>query len=121
MTTKRVNRYYCDHCRKGGCNAGAIRRHESVCFFNPHRGCLVCGLERTEVALNVALLEHMTPDDLLKTGVCPACVCAAVAVFNKNAAPFEHDTGYSERITFEYQKALDEWNNQRAQMSAITP
>ena len=42
MKTKRVNRYYCDFCGKGGCSAGHMRRHEERCTLNLQRECGVC-------------------------------------------------------------------------------
>lgn len=43
MRVKRVNRYYCEHCNKGGCSAGHMRRHEERCTLNPER---VCGMHQ---------------------------------------------------------------------------
>ena len=42
MKTKKVNRYYCDHCNKGGGSAGHMRRHEERCTLNPQRVCGMC-------------------------------------------------------------------------------
>ncbi|MEN6426073.1 MAG: hypothetical protein ABFE13_11960 [Phycisphaerales bacterium] len=39
MRTERVNRYYCDFCKKSGCSAYHIRRHEERCTLNPGRKC----------------------------------------------------------------------------------
>lgn len=44
MRTKRVNRYYCDFCKKSGCSAGHMRRHERHCTMNPKRTCGVCAM-----------------------------------------------------------------------------
>ncbi len=44
MKTKKVNRYYCDYCRKAGCAAGHMKHHESHCTMNPNRTCGVCGI-----------------------------------------------------------------------------
>ncbi len=44
MKTKRVNRYYCDFCKKSGCSAGHMKKHESRCTLNPNRECGVCRL-----------------------------------------------------------------------------
>ena len=48
MKTKRVNRYYCDYCKKSGCSAGHMRRHEERCTMNPERTCRVCKLVEAE-------------------------------------------------------------------------
>ena len=42
MITKKLNRYYCEYCKKSGCNANVIRKHESACTLNPNRVCRVC-------------------------------------------------------------------------------
>ena len=42
MRTKRVNRYYCEFCRKSGGSAGHMVRHEEHCTMNPHRKCRMC-------------------------------------------------------------------------------
>lgn len=44
MKTKRVNRYYCDHCKKQGGSASRMSRHEKRCTLNPNRECGVCDL-----------------------------------------------------------------------------
>lgn len=44
MRTKKVNRYWCDHCNKAGLQAGAMRKHEKHCTMNPARSCRVCVL-----------------------------------------------------------------------------
>ena len=42
MRTKKVNRYYCDFCKKAGCSAGHMRKHEAGCTNNPNRVCGMC-------------------------------------------------------------------------------
>lgn len=42
MRTKKVNRYYCDFCGRGGCAAGHMAKHEKRCTKNPNRECGVC-------------------------------------------------------------------------------
>ena len=42
MKTRKVNRYYCDFCKKQGGSASHMRRHESACTMNPKRICRVC-------------------------------------------------------------------------------
>lgn len=44
MRTKKVNRYWCDHCNKAGLSASAMTRHEAHCTLNPARNCRVCTL-----------------------------------------------------------------------------
>ena len=42
MRTRRVNRYYCDFCKKAGCSKYHLARHEAACTMNPKRICRVC-------------------------------------------------------------------------------
>ena len=42
MKKKMMWRYYCDFCKKAGCHAGHMRRHEERCTANPNRKCGMC-------------------------------------------------------------------------------
>lgn len=42
MRRKQVWRYYCDHCKKSGCSASHLAKHERGCTANPNRACGVC-------------------------------------------------------------------------------
>ncbi|KKM86434.1 hypothetical protein LCGC14_1279130 [marine sediment metagenome] len=42
MRVRRVNRYYCDFCGKGGCAGGHMKKHEAHCTLNPNRICRFC-------------------------------------------------------------------------------
>jgi hypothetical protein len=44
MIRKRVWRYYCEHCHRGGCSASAMASHERSCTLNPDRVCKMCAL-----------------------------------------------------------------------------
>lgn len=44
MKTKKVNRYYCEYCKKSGCVARWIKKHEERCTLNPNRYCGYCHL-----------------------------------------------------------------------------
>lgn len=61
MRTKKVNRYWCDFCNKGGLQAGAMRNHELHCTLNPDRECRVCNLKDNHGAPLAKLME-MLPD-----------------------------------------------------------
>lgn len=39
MKVKKVNRYYCEFCKKAGCSGGHIAKHEKHCTMNPNRIC----------------------------------------------------------------------------------
>ncbi|GAF80064.1 unnamed protein product [marine sediment metagenome] len=42
MRVKKVNRYYCDFCKKAGCSGGHMKKHEERCTLNPNRICGMC-------------------------------------------------------------------------------
>lgn len=42
MKIKKVNRYYCEFCKKSGCSAYHIQKHEKSCTSNPNRKCKMC-------------------------------------------------------------------------------
>jgi hypothetical protein len=88
---KQVWRYYCEHCKKSGCNAVAIRDHEEGCTANPARVCKLCkaaGLEGNHNSVpdlvfifkaneTLPVVEQMK---LLRESVegCPACILATL-------------------------------------------
>jgi len=62
MITKKVNRYYCDFCKKSGGAAGHMKKHESRCTMNPNRECGMCkmmGYNQPDLAEIIALLPEM--------------------------------------------------------------
>jgi hypothetical protein len=62
MITKKVNRYYCEYCKKAGCSAGHIRSHERHCTLNPNRECRMCDiLQNGKPNLNylIGFLPHI--------------------------------------------------------------
>ena len=93
MKAKKVWRYWCDYCKKGGCRKDAIARHEQSCIRNPNRVCRMC--------LKAGLAQQKT-EDLIKAfrgaeaegeekavvalreaaNGCPACMLTAVAKLN---------------------------------------
>lgn len=42
MKIIKKNVYYCDHCKKKGLSAGAMKSHEKHCTGNPKRECAMC-------------------------------------------------------------------------------
>lgn len=123
MHTKKVPRYYCDHCSRGGFHSVRIADHEKVCYLNPARVCDLC--ERVEAqqkpladlfALFVVFGSYH-PDEIADplpadcdavlaaleaaTRGCPACMLAAAMTSHKAYGVFV-DVGYADR-----KKALD--------------
>lgn len=64
VRTKKVNRYWCDFCKKASLSSGAMRKHESRCTLNPERVCRMCsfiGNEQPELCVIMDLLPN--PED----------------------------------------------------------
>ena len=106
MRQKKVWRYYCDFCKKAGCNKYWIVKHESRCTKNPNRTCGYCALRelpQPEMASLLVMLpnpeNHQKCDGFGFTGLdatfgtairealpklreatenCPACIMAAL-------------------------------------------
>ena len=105
MKVKKVNRYYCEYCKKSGCSARWMKRHEERCTMNPNRKCGYCGLldqEQVDISCLMILLPNpkeyeenlefggkgyvglgrVVNEALPKLrevcGSCPACVMAAL-------------------------------------------
>jgi hypothetical protein len=87
MKSKRVWRYYCDFCRKSGCNGGHIRKHEASCCSNPDRVCRMCrwvDAEQKPTAELRAAFESGGLDSLRKAADgCPACILAGIIAWQK--------------------------------------
>ena len=63
MRSKKVTRYWCDHCNKAGLQAHAMAKHEEHCTMNPLRKCRVCDL-LGEVTPVVADLVALLPKEV---------------------------------------------------------
>lgn len=109
MKTKRVLRYYCDHCRKGGCGKAAMIRHELHCIKNPNRECRMCALLDSAPEPMPDLIESLQQDGIdglrKKTEGCPACMLAAIV-----QTRMSNDTRYiTDEVEFDYQRARADW------------
>lgn len=121
MRRKKVWRYYCDHCNKGGCGAVAMAKHERRCTMNPNRECgfhidleiinepqvsvedlrkvLVKEYEKVSNMTCIGDLESISMEDLENinnalldaANGCPACALAAIR--QENAARGEQIFG----------------------------
>lgn len=104
MRVRKVNRYYCDFCKKANCSRPSIERHERGCTLNPNRHCGMCEMldaVQQPIAELITLLPdsspiHTPPDgndpykdlaDAIKEAMpklreathgCPACIMAAL-------------------------------------------
>lgn len=88
MKQKRVWRYYCDYCNKGGCSKGHMVKHEKHCTMNPNRLCGLCeAAGNTPVPIPNLIAALTGHGDDWATGMtelrdltddCPACILAAI-------------------------------------------
>jgi len=87
MRTKRINRYYCDHCKKSGCSSYHMQRHEASCTANPQRTCRMCDFQRDLAPMIAILKEPGATTEEWKDKMrrvreeaeeCPACILAAI-------------------------------------------
>ncbi len=64
MRVKKVKRYYCDFCKKSGCAAGHMKKHEKRCIRNPQRFCGMCELMgRDQISLKDAIAKLPKQED----------------------------------------------------------
>lgn len=82
MRRKKVWRYYCDFCNKGGCSAASMSRHEESCCRNPDRVCRMCETAGIGGLTVPELVEALADGDLkalrAASDGCPACMLAAI-------------------------------------------
>ena len=86
MRKKKVWRYWCDFCNKGGCGCFQMKIHEKHCTMNPNRQCRICpyiDLGKTQ-PINVLIVALGNGDTLGMSnlrrlcGNCPACILSAI-------------------------------------------
>jgi len=123
MRRKRVWRYYCDFCGRGGCAASHIKRHEAGCTANPNRVCGLCArikIEQSPIAELISALKS-GPDDDYKLGLlalrklaenCPACILAAIRQSGVQRPPSwdgEEDMDPGCSVEFHFKDELAAW------------
>jgi len=126
MKEKRVWRYYCDYCKKSGCNKYAIEQHELHCTMNPERQCRMCDIIGNEQK-PISELKQLLPSPTVKendwgesayiidgsllenlrdaTNNCPACILATIRQSGFQTGMYEFS------FEKECQKFWDEQNN----------
>ena len=130
MKSKKVWRYYCEFCKKGGCGKYAMKQHEIHCTMNPNRKCRMCDIAEIEQVpideLMKLLPEPHTKDDYgtitfkktdlneLKevTSNCPNCILATIRQSGYAAYMFGY--GYTE----ECKKFWNDINEKNAERDA---
>lgn len=105
MKVKKVNRYYCDFCKKANCSSVSISRHEKHCTMNPKRECRMCKILKNKTVPMKKLLQ-ITPTtnatkELLEplrglVDNCPACILAAL-----------RQSGCTDYTLFDYKKEVE--------------
>lgn len=109
VKTKRVLRYYCDFCRKGGCSKHAMEQHEKRCIKNPNRTCGFCAVEKLKQKPMAELQQAFGKGGLdgLKevSENCPACILSAIV-----QSRLAHNDEY---VDFDYKKAVQEFWSER--------
>lgn len=103
MRIRRVNRYYCEFCKKAGCSGFHMKRHEDSCTLNPKRICRVCKMAQgvqQPIETLISILPTLSDDEKSAFGPlggmasvkvnaalvrlrevcsdCPACIMAAL-------------------------------------------
>ena len=108
MHSKKVWRYYCDHCKKSGCNSAVLKKHEAGCWYNPNRMCGMCKIIDEEPQKPMAELLKVLNDstDPLTDGLenlqkaangCPNCIMATIVQWcttHSEWSPYKFDYDY---------------------------
>lgn len=110
MKRKRVTRYYCEYCGKGGQTKRIIYWHEQGCLWNPHHRCPVCTKTRDWPAIALGFVLAGFNQEWVVRAVegCPHCVLAVLKAHNKGKPKKEHVNFWD---TFDYKKALAEYQD----------
>lgn len=126
MKKKKVWRYYCDYCKKSGCSAYHIQRHEGACTNNPGRHCNMCNVVQFNNKPIDELVEALGCGD--RDGVdklrelsegCPACMLAAIRQSKLQLQTDEVD-GWEQHfhVDFDYQmEKANFWSSYNDEMA----
>lgn len=108
MRTKKVTRYFCDHCGKGSLRSFSTLRHESICFRNPNRKCFLCENAQpiSELKKHLSCGDPTFADLRKATGNCPACILATILQLVPKGQRVHGEDHWFE---FDYKKEKDEW------------
>lgn len=127
MKSKKVWRYWCDHCGKGGCRKDAIVSHEASCIKNKKRKCRTClmaGISQVATEdLVTGFSKARNEQDAVAwlravTKGCPTCMLATIIRFQE---PPDED-GYGRWIDFDYKKERDAfWTEIHTTRAEIEP
>jgi hypothetical protein len=128
MRTKKVTRYYCDHCGKGKFKRPDMEAHEQSCTRNLNRHCGLCNREWLAIAaLAKEMVDRGEDDECLlwlrnSCGHCPSCMLAVIQyagrelgewMFRPNADPGSP--------MFDYKKERDDFRDEQYRNSPLYP
>ena len=113
MRKKQVWRYYCDYCKKSGCSAYHIKKHEVSCTNNPERVCGFCEFDNMVQQPIGDLIKALGCGD--EGGVknlrdlsdgCPACMLAAIRQSKLQLKELKDEYGFifNFHVPFDYQE-----------------
>jgi len=116
MNRKRVWRYYCEYCKKSGCSAGHMKKHEAGCARNPHRKCGYCkagGLKQQPMKDLIEALGDGQKEGLdrlrdLANG-CPMCILAAITQSGIQHIEADEDGISGLHVDFDFKKEREEF------------
>ena len=110
MRSKKVWRYWCDHCGKGGLSKHHMIEHEKHCTMNPHRVCGMCARDEDAVQKPMAELVAAYDESLealaAKAEGCPACMLAGIRQWKEAHAQYPSDERWSH---WDFKKACAEY------------
>lgn len=90
MIKKKMWRYYCEFCGKGGCSASHMKKHEEHCTMNPDRKCGLCEVADLEQQkMETLIYAHVKGDLRSVSNECPACMLAALRQ-SKSSESFDY-------------------------------
>ncbi len=118
MLTKKVNRYYCEHCKKCGGHSGWMKIHEKHCTANPNRACRLCKVNAGQYDYKAiaAKIEDVPSESdgskelqVIREAVdnCPACI---LSTLRQGSLVY---TGHSFRFKEELKALWAERNEER--------
>ena len=131
MKVKRVNRYYCDFCKKSGCSKPALAKHEKHCTMNPARECRMCAFaelsgeplskliaimptpptdynDLTDAESFEAFARSFIPKLRTEADGCPTCMMAAIRQSGWRVPAMRDIYGENKQESFDYKKESDE-------------
>jgi len=119
MRQKKVWRYYCDHCKKGGCGKWAMAKHEQHCTNNPQRRCRCCDDNVDAHDLHIAIVEFRcafaaggsaiaVPALRFKVGGCPMCMLAVIRQSGVQTA-IQSEPDQAMWVQWDYKSEREAW------------